>query len=43
MNFDLFADEAPRRWTETLAPGTVILCGSGIRGVPACIEHYRLS
>ncbi|AIA69802.1 DNA oxidative demethylase AlkB [Pectobacterium atrosepticum] len=27
MNFDLFADEAPRRWTETLASGAVILRG----------------
>lgn len=27
MNLDLFADEAPERWTETLASGAVILHG----------------
>lgn len=27
MNLDLFAQEEPRRWTESLAPGAVILRG----------------
>ncbi|KGA31276.1 DNA oxidative demethylase AlkB [Pectobacterium odoriferum] len=34
MNFDLFADEAPRRWTETLAPGAVILRGRAYDDAP---------
>ncbi|MFJ5322384.1 DNA oxidative demethylase AlkB [Pectobacterium parvum] len=41
MNFDLFADEAPRRWTETLAPGAVILRGRAYDDAPELMTALK--
>ncbi|CAG73821.1 alkylated DNA repair protein [Pectobacterium atrosepticum SCRI1043] len=41
MNFDLFADEASRRWTETLAPGAVILRGHAYDDAPALLAALQ--
>lgn len=41
MNFDLFADEAPRRWTETLVPGALILRGRAREEAPALLAALK--
>ncbi|KFX05935.1 alpha-ketoglutarate-dependent dioxygenase [Pectobacterium betavasculorum] len=41
MNFDLFADEAPRRWTETLAPSAFILRGRAYDDAPALLAALQ--
>ncbi|RYC47368.1 DNA oxidative demethylase AlkB [Pectobacterium zantedeschiae] len=41
MNFDLFADEAPRCWTEILAPGAVILRGRAYDDAPALLAALQ--
>ncbi|MEH2919568.1 DNA oxidative demethylase AlkB [Samsonia erythrinae] len=41
MNLDLFADEAPRRWTETLAPQATVLHGWAGDDAPALMAALQ--